>query len=105
MDNRIKPDNEMITREIKELVSPTDSKLAIVIAKVESLPASVPKNVVDMLVRVAFAGGYAQLHEDIQEMNEVYLDEISIRAVEFIDKGFEIVDKMVCDYLEDFTSE
>ena len=100
MDNRIKPDNEMIIREIKELVTPTDSKLAIVIAKVKSLPALVSQDVVDMLVRIAFAGGYAQLHEDIQGMNEVYLDEISIRAVEFIDKGFEIVDKMVDNYQE-----
>ena len=92
--------NEMVTSEIRELTLPTDSKLALVIAKVDTLPEIIPRMIVDLMCRIAYAAGYAQINEDIKAWNETFIDDVSVEAVKFIDKGFETIDIQLEDFLQ-----
>lgn len=91
--------NDIVTNEIRELTTPIDSKLALVIAKVDTLPDMIPRSVASLLCRIAFAAGYAQLNEDMLLMNETFINDVSIEAIKFIDKGFETVDIQIQEFL------
>ena len=87
--------DEFVKTEIRELTEPTDSLLKAIVEKIATYPDMISKSVVDMIARIAFAGGYSQLTRDIHEMNNEVMVSVDDEANQFMNVMWVECDKIV----------
>jgi hypothetical protein len=88
-------DNDFLKKEIREFTIPEDSYLKDIIIKISTFPDTVGKEVLEMIARISFAAGHAQLAVDMYEMNINTMDSIREDANDFINTMWVKCDEIV----------